>query len=92
MQTLGEILAQFDDGGRVASLLAGLDNPALLDKLNERANAFCMQPGEVAVEAVRAFSSKADDEAWLKLLGRVQDAQSPAAACLMEMLTWALKQ
>ncbi len=91
MATLGEIVAQLDGGTDIDRLLARLENPALITKLESHAAAAGRQPAECAVDAVRAFSDGADDDAWLKLLGRLQDAPSPAAACLKEMLTWALK-
>ncbi len=91
METLGEMIAQLGDGGRVEGLLAQFDNTALLQKLDQRARSREKRPSQIACEAVRAFASGADDEAWLKLLGRVQDARSPAAACLAEMLAWSLK-
>jgi hypothetical protein len=89
--TLGEILARIDDGADLSSLLAQIPNTDLVEKLEAHAAATEQQPAELARQAVRAFANGADDEAWLKLVGRVQDAPSPAAACLTEMLTWALK-
>lgn len=91
METLGEMIAELGDDSRVDGLLAQLDNTMLLQKLDQRALSHDRRPSQIACEAVRAFASGADDEAWLKLLGRVQDARSPAAACLAEMLAWSMK-
>jgi len=91
MATLGEIVAQLDGGAHLEGLLASLESPALLEQLEARAAAAGLPASQCAADAVRAFSNRADDDAWLKLLGRLQDAPSPAAACLKEMLIWALK-
>jgi len=91
MATLGEIVAQLDGGAHLEGLLASLESPALLEKLEAHAVSVGRPVTDCAADAVRAFSNSADDDAWLKLLGRLQDAPSPAAACLKEMLIWALK-
>lgn len=91
MATLGEIVAQLDSGADLGDVLAQIGNPALLVKLEEKAAGVGRTPAEVATEAVRAFANGADDDAWLKLLGKLNDTPLPAAACLKEMLVWALK-
>lgn len=91
MATLGEVLTQLDGGINLERLMAQIESPILAEKLEARAVSTGCRPAEFADEAVKAFCSSADDDAWLKLLGRLQDAPSPAAACLKEMLSWALK-
>ena len=91
MATLGEIVAQLDSGADLDHVLAQIGNPGLLEKLEAKAAAVGLAPTEVASEAVRAFANGADDDAWLKLLGKLNDTPLPAAACLKEMLAWALK-
>ncbi len=91
MATLGEIVAHLDSGADLAYVLAQIGNPALLEKLEAKAAAAGQSPEDVAGQAVRAFANGADDDAWLKLLGKLNDTPLPAAACLKEMLAWALK-
>lgn len=91
MSTLGEMLDRLQDRSEVYELLAEAGNVALVAKLDAAADAEGCDPCDVALRAVDAFASRADDEAWVKLIGRVQDAQAPAAACLNEILSWSLK-
>jgi len=89
MSTLGELLAQLQDPSKVRQLIlqAGdIVTAAGLDKASEDQG---IDSGQLALRAVEAFTHRADDEAWVKLIGRIQDAESPAAACLSEMLRWA---
>lgn len=92
MATLGEIIAQLDSGEHLAQVLAQIGNAALIEKLEAKAAAVGQEPVRIAGEAVRAFANGADDDAWLKLLGKLNDTPLPAAACLKEMLSWALKE
>jgi hypothetical protein len=90
MTTLGEILDQLQDRSEVYQMLAESGNVALIAKLDQVADATGGDPCGVALQAVHAFTGMADDEAWLKLIGRIQDSQSPAGTCLSEMITWSL--
>jgi hypothetical protein len=90
MTTLGELLTRLQDRGEVHQLLAEAGNIALTAKLDAVADAQACDPCDMALRAVDEFASRADDEAWVKLMGRIQDADSPAAACLNEMLAWSL--
>lgn len=88
MSTLGEILDQLQDPAEVRRLMieAGdVTMAARFDKLAGDPDA-----GALALEAIESFTRQADDEAWVKLIGRIQNADAPAAACLSEMLQWAL--
>ena len=88
MSTLGEILDRLHDRSEVHQLLADAGDVTLIAKLDEASQGDAC---DVALKAVHAFTQKADDEAWVKLVGRIQNAQSPAAACLNEMISWSLK-
>lgn len=90
MSTLGEILDRLQDRSQVYEMLAESGNIPLiaeLDRINDVADG---DPCEFALRAVQAFTSKADDEAWVKLIGRIQNSPSPAGACLSEMIAWSL--
>jgi hypothetical protein len=91
LSTLGEILDRLQDRSQVYEMLAESGNIPLiaeLDRINhhEADGDLC----EFALRAVQAFTSNADDEAWVKLIGRIQNSQSPAGACLSEMIAWSL--
>lgn len=91
MDTLGEILAKMNDGTDLRGVLAQIGDPGLLARVEQQARASCRQPEDIAREAVQRFCAQADDETWVKLIGRLQDAPSPAAVCLKEILVWSRK-
>jgi hypothetical protein len=90
MSTLGEILQQLHDPLEVHRLVIETGDVTLIARLEKVANDRDADAGVLALEAVEAFTRRADNEAWVKLIGRIQDAEAPAAACLSEMLRWAL--
>jgi len=90
MSTLGEILDQLQDRSQIYEILAESGNIALiedLDRINREADG---DPCEFALRAVQAFTSKANEEAWVRLIGRVRNSSSPAGTCLSEMIVWSL--
>jgi len=90
MTTLGEILGQLQDREEIYGLLLESGNAGLVGKLDAKAHATSDDPCGVALKAVHAFTNRADDEAWVKLMGCIQGSQSPAGACLGEMITWSM--
>lgn len=90
MSTLGEILSSLHDRSEVYSLLAEAGDITVIADINTAADAAGRDPCELALDAVQAFTQKANDEAWVKLIGRVQNADSPGAACLSEIVSWSL--
>jgi hypothetical protein len=90
MSTLGEILQQLRDPSEIHRLIVEAGDVSLIARLDKVAKDRDVDVGAVALEAVDVFTRQADDESWVKLIGRIQDAEAPAAACLSEMLRWAL--
>lgn len=90
MNTLGEILEQLQDPQEVHRLIVEAGDVSLVARLDKVAHDRGVDARALALEAVDAFTRQADGEAWVKLIGRIQDAEAPAAACLSEMLRWAL--
>lgn len=90
MNTLGEILAHLQDPSEVYSLLVEGGDLDALATLNQAATASATDPCDLALDAVQSFTESADEEAWVKLIGRIRDADSPGAACLSEMISWSL--
>ncbi len=87
MNTLGELLAQIEDSQKLFAVLAASDDTAAIDFLAERERATGGTPQDIVFDAVQAFTSSASSDACLKLIGRMQDASSPGAVCLSEILT-----
>lgn len=87
MMTLGEILETLHDPDEVRRMLAEAGDVALIAQVD---NAAGDDTCAFALRAVDHFTRNADSEAWVKLIGRVQDAHAPAQACLSEMLGWAV--
>lgn len=92
MKTLGEILEQLEDREHLYGLLLECDNRQLIGELERMSEVDASDPCMLALEAVRAFTNQADDEAWVKLIGRLQGAPSPAAICLAEMIGWSIRR
>jgi hypothetical protein len=90
MMTLGDVLGRLQDPSQVHQLLAQAGNIKLVAKLDEIAKARGCDPCDAALRAIDDFSLHAEDEAWVRLVGLIQDADSPAATCLNEMISWSL--
>lgn len=90
MSTLGEILTRLQDRSEIYDLLAGAGDLAVIADINATAENAGRDPCEIALDAVHDFTQNADDAAWVKLIGRIQDADSPGAACLSEIVSWSL--
>jgi hypothetical protein len=84
---LGEILVQLDDPTEIRRMLAEAGDISLIAQIDSAAG---QDPCAFALHAVDHFCREADSEAWVRLIGRVQDAEAPAQACLGEMLRWAV--
>lgn len=87
MTTLGEILERLHDPAEVRRMLAEAGDMALIVQVE---NAAGSDTCTFALRAVDHFTRDADGDAWVKLIGRIQDAEAPAQACLSEMLRWAV--
>lgn len=90
MSTLGEILARLDDPVEVIALLTEAGDITVIADLSNAASISGRDPCQLALDAVQAFTQKANDEAWVKLIGRIQSTNSPGAACLSEMIAWSM--
>jgi hypothetical protein len=90
MSTLGEVLSRLNDPAEIVALLAEAGDIAAIAGINNLAASSGENACELALDAVQTFTAKATDEAWVKLIGRIQNADSPAAACLSEMISWSI--
>ncbi|MCC6913382.1 MAG: hypothetical protein IT566_06735 [Rhodospirillaceae bacterium] len=92
MNTLGELLTEFEDPQKLFAVLAAADDAAAIAFLTERERATGCTPQDIVFDAVQAFTRSASSDAWLKLIGRMQDAPSPGAVCLSEILAWTMQR
>jgi hypothetical protein len=90
VSTLGEVLGQLHDRSQICQLLAESGDVTMIARLDEAAAFAKTDPCDIAQQAVRRFTEKADDAAWLKLVGSLQDSEAPAATCLKQMIAWSL--
>ncbi|MBS0274694.1 MAG: hypothetical protein JSR55_09895 [Proteobacteria bacterium] len=92
MSTLGEILSQLHDEDQVFAILADAGDVKSIASLHDLARRSGQTACEWAIDAVHDFTEKADNEAWVKLIGRIQNADSPGSACLSEIIAWSLER
>jgi hypothetical protein len=86
----GRLIDTLDDPKVALSLVAGLDEPALLARLALAADEAKRPPAEVLASAVRGFLDTASDDHWLQLVGIMSRAQDPGLAAMRAILTKAL--
>ena len=92
MTTLGEVLVRLQDRTELCRMLAESGDLLLISRLDKLAEETGTDVCDAALDAVEAFTTGADDEAWVKLIGRVQNSDLPASAFLGEIIAWSLQQ
>jgi len=92
MTTLGALLIRLQDRTELEQILAEAGDVFALSGLDKIATDAGVGVCDAAVEAVERFTTGADDEAWVKLIGRLQNSHQPAGACLSEIISWSLKR
>ena len=88
--TLGELFAAWQDEAAILDALIGLEDLALLARLEQVAAKEGCDLASAVRETVGRFIEEADDETWLTLLGRLGKADDPAKAGLKLMLEYGL--
>jgi hypothetical protein len=68
-----------------------MEDLALLARLQDRAQALGLSPGEFVGRAVATFSTAASEADWTGLLGILAEANDPGQACLRRMIEYALR-
>ena len=89
---LGRVIAELGDETVALETLVGLDDLPLVVAVQTTGAAFGETPAAYAAGAVGRFAAFAGDEDWLALMGAVERADDPGAACLRLMLSWSLRQ
>jgi len=90
--TLGELFAAGQDEATILDALIGLEDLALLARLEQVAAKEGCDLASAVRETVGRFIEEADDETWLTLPGRLGKADDPAKAGLKLMLEYGLDQ
>ena len=88
--TLGDMIAALDDEAKGASALEALGDIVLLAEVRAMAEAFGESEGGYVATSARRFAALAGDEAWLSLIGVMEQAPMPGQIALQRMLRWAL--
>lgn len=83
---LGDILGRLQEKGTAAALLLGRGDLALLADVNQAAARLHLPPDAFVSLAVRRFAERADDEAWLQLVGVMGRSADPGGEALAAIL------
>lgn len=89
---LGDVLAQFNDESVAAETLLGLDDLALVARLQAQAESQGRSLGEFAATSVRNYAAHAPDEEWITLMGALGRAADPGAVCLKRAFEFMLAE
>lgn len=89
--TLGDLIWRMDDPEIADETVATIRDATLLRRISAAATAAQLQIGEYVASSVRIFANRADDEAWITLIGRCQVHSDPGMAALTYMLETSLR-
>ena len=88
---IGDLIRRFDDEAVAAETLASLGDVALLADVATAAAEKNVTLGEFATMSVERFVTRASDEDWLTMFGRITRASDPGTALLHHILSDAVK-
>ncbi|MCT8973615.1 hypothetical protein [Microbaculum marinisediminis] len=83
---LGDIIARLGDKGTAEAVLIEAGELALLAEVREAARSLDMEADAFASLAVRRFVERADDDAWLHLVGVMGRSETPGLDALSTIL------
>jgi len=83
---LGDIIARLHEPGAAEAALIEVGNLALLAGVRTAAGLFDLETGEFVSLAVRRFLERADDDAWLQLVGVMGKSETPGLEALSAIL------
>lgn len=84
---LGDLIASLRRPGVCAGILETLD-PAIAERIKERAQEVGMTAPEFASGAVHEFVERADDELWFQMLAIIRQADDPGLTAVQTILRW----
>ncbi|WP_436644185.1 hypothetical protein [Microbaculum sp. FT89] len=83
---LGDIIARLGDPGAAEAILIEAGELVLLADIRDAARALDLDAGEFSALAVRRFVERADDDAWLHLVGVIGRSDAPGLDALSAIL------
>ncbi len=89
---LGELVGSLREPGVAEATLVEAGQLALIARLNEAAGRLDTDPGDLASYIVRTWLARADDDAWLRLVGVMNRSEVPGLAAVVLMLEQALAE
>jgi len=89
---LGQMIERLSDDAFAAEALLSLGDLPLLVDIEAACREDDMSAVAYAATAARRFADHASDEDWLALMTALERADDPGAACLRQMLAWALRE
>lgn len=93
---LGQIIRDLGTGQIMVALLNHADQSDLVARLDGAACRNGEDIGDYAAASLERFINRANDEAWLALMGSIEQAAGttadPGGICLRVMLDWALRE
>lgn len=89
---LGSLIASLDDPKVAMTLLATLDEPALLRRLAVAAEESGRPTADIVGTVVRHFVETASDDIWTQLIGIMNRSENPGLAAIRAILEKALPQ
>jgi len=88
---LGDILAKLTDETTAVEAILGTGDLALLAAVRDRASSEDVGLAACVTQTVQRYTAQASDEEWVTLMGMLNRAQDPAAACLKRAFEYALR-
>jgi len=89
---LGDLLASLSDEATATETILRSGDLRLLTAAREQAGAEGLELGAYVTRAMQRYATGASDEEWITLLGLLNRAADPAAACLQRALACALQR
>lgn len=89
---LGELVGSLAKPGVTEASLVEAGELTLIARLNEAAGRLDTDPGDLASYIVRTWLARADDDAWLRLVGVMNRSEVPGLAAVVLMLEQALAE
>jgi hypothetical protein len=88
---LGDLLASLTDETKALEAILSVGDLSLLTAVRERASAEGVELGAYVAETVQRYAAEATDEEWTTLMGALNRAADPGAACLKRAFEYSLR-
>jgi hypothetical protein len=85
---LGELMQRLDDPGTAEAVLIEMGDLVLLAEIRAATDRLGMETGDFVTLAIQRFLERADNEAWLQIVGAMGRSQTPGLAAL----SWILRR